>query len=158
MNRNTTHIAVSALILAFCLSSATAFAQSPTVGIYLTVKFNKKCENQVLNFEGKKFCLAPQPVLMVEDLSYITDIKIDLGNKSYFTLVFTENGGQKLRNLAVAFPNTQIVLVVDKLIVGFLRDLDVLKSNSLKMTAGVGPGETVEYVHEKLRAVLPVRK
>jgi hypothetical protein len=135
-----------------------AFAQESKLGVYLTVKFSKKCENQVVNIDNKKFCLAAQPVLTKVDLSYITEIKLDLAMQSYFTIVFTENGASKLRNLAVGFPNSQIVLVVDKQIIGFLTDLDQLRSNSLKMTAGAQSGSNVEYVHEKLRAFLPVKK
>jgi hypothetical protein len=151
------------LMMAFSLSAINSHAQDstivqqPTVGIYITLKFNKKCENQVVNFDNKKFCLAAQPVLTVDDISHISAIKIDLANQSYFSLVFTEDGVKKLKNLSIAFPNTQIVLVVDKLIVGFLTDLDSLRSNSLKMTAGSGSTQNVEFVHDKMKAVLPVK-
>lgn len=151
------------LIEATVLFAGNAFAQEPeppqepAIGIYITVKYNKKCENQVVNFDDKKFCLAAQPVLTVKDLSHISTIKIDLANQSYFSLVFTEAGEQKLRNLSVAFPNTEIVLVVDKLIVGFLTNLETLRGNSLKMTAGAGSAQNVEFVHNKMKAVLPVK-
>jgi hypothetical protein len=151
------------LMMAFSLSAINSHAQDstivqqPTVGIYITLKFTKKCENQVVNFDNKKFCLTAQPVLTVDDLSHISAIKIDLANQSYFSLVFTEGGVKKLKNLSIAFPNTQIVLVVDKLIVGFLTDLDSLRSNSLKMAAGSGSAQNVEFVHDKMKAVLPVK-
>jgi hypothetical protein len=136
----------------------TLFAQESKLGVYITVKYSRKCENQATTIENKKFCLAAQPVLTKVDLSYITEIKLDLAMQPYFTLVFTENGATKLRNLAIAFPNTEIVLVVDKEIIGFLTNLDQLRSNSLKMTAGKQFGDNVEFVHEKLKAFLPVRK
>lgn len=149
---------VAICLLLFSGSAHHVFAQESRLGVYITVKYSKKCENQVVNIEHKKFCLAPQPVLTQIDLSYITEIKLDLAMQSYFTLVFTENGAAKLRNLAIGFPNSEIVLVVDKQIIGFLTDLDQLRSNTLKMTAGVKYGNNVEYVHEKLRAFLPVKK
>jgi hypothetical protein len=152
------YIALASLAFMLHLAGSSAFAQESKLGVFITVKYSKKCENQAVNIENKKFCLAPQPVLTKVDLSYITEIKLDLAMQSYFTLVFTENGASKLRNLAVGFPNSQIVLVVDKQIIGFLKDLDQLRSNSLKMTAGVQYGSNVEFVHEKLRAFLPVKK
>jgi hypothetical protein len=151
-------IAVVSLVLAILSPGSTALAQESKLGVFITVKYSKKCENQVVDFVNKKFCLAPQPVLTKEDLSYITDIKLDLGMQPYFMLVFTENGVTKLRNLALGFPNTQIVLVVDKLIIGFLKDLDQLRTNSLKMTAGSEYESNVEFVHEKLKAFLPVKR
>lgn len=147
----------------FCLALAvtscyTASAQESQLAVYITVKNSKKCENQVVNIDNKKFCLTPQPVLTKIDFSYITEIKLDLAMKPYFTLVFTETGAAKLRKLAIAFPNTEIVLVVDKLIIGSLKDLDKMNTNSLKMTAGVEYQSTVEYVHERLKAFMPVKK
>jgi hypothetical protein len=144
--------------MALTVSTCNAQAQEKKFGVYITVKFKKKCENQVVNLEDKKFCIADQPVLTREDFSYITNIKMDLASQHYFNLVFTEAGATKLRNLSIAFPNTQIVLVVDHLIVGFLKDLDILKYNALKMTAGDQYTNNVEVVHEKLKAVLPVGK
>jgi hypothetical protein len=144
--------------VAMTMVASQARAQDKRFGVFITVKYKKKCENQVVSLENKKFCIADQPVLKREDLSYITDIKLDLASQHYFNLVFTEAGATKLRNLSIAFPNTQIVLVVDQTIVGFLKDLDILKSNVLKMTAGEQYTNNVEVVHEKLKSVLPVRK
>jgi hypothetical protein len=149
---------IALLTIAFCVSALPAFGQGSTVGVYLTFKNKKRCQNQAVNLEEKKYCLAPQPVLTSDDMSHITAINTDLTNQLYFNLVFKESGVAKLKNLSKAFPNSQIVLVVDKIIVGFLKDLDVLKSNQLKMTAGTEPGKDLEFVHEKLKGVLPIRK
>ncbi|HEY0654681.1 MAG TPA: hypothetical protein VGD65_16205 [Chryseosolibacter sp.] len=151
------YIAALTLVTVF-ITMNSAFGQESKLGVYITVKYSKKCENPAVNIENKKFCLAPQPVLTKIDLAYMTEIKLDLAMQKYFTLVFTENGAEKLRNLAIGFPNTQIVLVVDDLIIGFLKDLDQLRSNSLKMTAGIQYGNNVEFVHEKLKAFVPVKK
>lgn len=139
------------------MSAMNSFGQKPNVGIYFTIKYHKKCPNQVIDLNEKKFCLADEPVLSLQDLSYISTIKLDLANRSYFSLVFTEEGAKKLKNLSVAFPNTEIVLVVDKLIVGFLTNLETLRSNSLKMSADQRSGQNVEFVHEKLKEALPVK-
>jgi hypothetical protein len=157
MKCKTAILLVTLAVLALGTSTSISLAQNAQVGVYITVKYKKKCAHQVLNLDKKKFCLADQPVLTADDLSYISTIKIDLANQSYFSLVFTEDGVKKLKNLSIAFPNTQIALVVDKTIVGFLTNLETLRSNSLKMTAGTGSPESVEFVHEKLRAVLPVK-
>jgi hypothetical protein len=158
VNLSSKHIASISLVLALLVTGGIACAQESKLGVFITVKYSKKCENQVVDFANKKYCLAPQPVLTKVDLSYITDIKLDLGMQPYFMLVFTENGATKLRNLAVGFPNAQIVLVVDKLIIGFLKDLDQLRTNSLKMTAGAEYESNVEFVHDKLKAFMPVKK
>lgn len=150
-----TNKVIGLFIAVFGFTAESLRAQESTVGIYITVKFSKKCENQVTNFDDKKFCLAAEPVLTLKDLSHISRIKVDLANRSYFSLVFTEDGAKKLKNLSIAFPNTEIVLVVNKRIIGFLTDLEALRSTSLKMTASPGSTQNVEFVHEKLKAVLP---
>ena len=158
MQRNVIHTVIAIILLILAAPGHACWGQKPTLGVYITVKYSKKCENPAVNLDDKKFCLAAQPVLTIEDISHITPIYIDLANQSYFNLVFKESGVAKLKNLSIAFPNTQIVLVIDKLIVGFLKDLDVLRSNTLKMTAGIQSTRNVDFVHEKMKAVLPVRK
>lgn len=152
-----TNTVVIALLASFCMGAQESIAQQPTIGVYITVKYSKKCENPVTSFENEKFCLTAEPVLTQKDLSHISTIKLDLANRAYFSLVFTEDGAKKLKNLSIGFPNTQIVLVVDKEIVGFLTDLETLRSNSLKMAAVDGSTQNVEFVHGKLKSVLPVR-
>jgi hypothetical protein len=135
-----------------------AYTQPSEVGIYITVKAKRKCQNQLLDVDGKKYCLAPLPVLTTKDLSYISDIKLDLANRKYFNLVFTEAGAVKLKHLSLAYPNTQIALVVDKLIIGFLSELERLKTNAIKITSNNESEDNVEFVHEKLKYIIPVRK
>jgi hypothetical protein len=152
------HLKILLFITAFTSCSAVAFTQPSEVGVYVTVKKKKKCENEVVSIINEKYCLAPLPVLTKQDFASITEIKLDLANQRYFTLAFTENGATKLRNLAVAFPNNEIVMVIDNLVVGVLTNLELLKSNTLKMTDGGAPGNNVQLVHEKLSALIPVRK
>jgi hypothetical protein len=158
MKCNATHLSITILFLTLSLSTLTSVAQTSPIGIYVSVKTKKRCENPVIGLDNKKVCLAPQPVLTLDDISHISPMKIDLANQSYFNLVFTEAGASKLRSLSIAFPNTKIVLVVDKTVVGVLKDLDVLKSNVLKMTGSTEPGKNLEFVYEKLKTALPVRK
>jgi hypothetical protein len=144
--------------MALNLSAQNPIQPPPEIGVYITVKFKKKCENQVTNADNKKFCLAPLPVLTSADISYITEMKLDLLSQPFFNLVFTEAGATKLRNLSKAFPDTEIALVVDSVVIGFLVDLDLLKSNMLKMTAARGSTTSIDWVHAKLATALPVRK
>lgn len=144
----------SAIILVMC---ELCIAQPSQVGIYITVKTKKKCNNEVLTADSKKICLAPLPVLTSKDILYLTDMKVDLANQKYFNLVFTEAGAVKLKNLSIAYPNTEIVLVIDKLIVGYLTNLQFFKSNVLRMSYDDGDGDDIDMVHERLKNIITVR-
>ena len=153
--KNNLYFGITILLLAFVASIPSAVAQTSKVGIYITVKYKRKCENPATSLDEKKYCLAPQPVLTIDDISHVTPINLDLANQRYFNLVFKESGVAKLKNLSIAFPNATIVLVADNLILGFLKDLDVLRFNTLKMTADPRSEKNVDFVHDKLKAFLP---
>jgi hypothetical protein len=147
-------------ILFLVLSGATirAMPQSGSVGVYLTVKNKRNCEHRLPSSDEKKYCVAAQPVITMGDFAYITEIEKDFSNKPYFSIAFTDQGVTKLRNLATALPNNPLALVVDNMIIGFIKNLDVLRNNKLKISGDEQITLTLETIHEKFRKVLTVKK
>lgn len=144
-------------MVAFSSLPWTAHAQASTFGVYMTANSRKQCAQKLENFDKKKICLVAQPILKLEDISHITAMRLDLGNQPYFSLVVTEQGLTKLKGVAIAFPNQQVAVVVDNIVIGFLTDLDRLKSTSIKMTSNNASQVNLQMVHEKLKTVFPLR-
>jgi hypothetical protein len=67
----------------------------------------------------------------------------------------TEAGLSKLKNLAIAFPNQQIVVVVDGTLIGYLSDLNRLRSPYIKIGSSDGSLQNIEMIHKKLKVVRP---
>ena len=135
----------------------TTFLQHVDIGIFVTIKFTKKCEYKLLTLNNRKICVTSQPVLTVNDFAYITEIKKDPAGTYYFNLGFSDQGFIKLKKLSAAFPDTQLALVINNTIVGFIKNLDVLRNKTLKIDATSDGKTGLEAIHEKLLKALPVK-
>ena len=146
------------IFLLLSVMSIHAVPQVVEIGIFMTVKYDKNCEHRLVSSDDKKFCLAPQPVITADDFAYITELENDVDNIPYFSIAFTEQGVKKLKNLATAFPNNQLAMVVDNEIIGFIKNLDVLRNNKLRISGEGHVKLTLAVIHEKLSKVLSVKK
>lgn len=146
------------IFLVFSGMTIRSMAQNAEIGVFLTVKNKKNCEHQLTSSDEKKICLAPQPVITGDDFAYITELENDVDHKPYFSIAFTELGVKKLKNLDTAFPNNDLAMVVDNVIIGFIKNLDILRGNKIRIS-GEGQGKlTIQAIHEKLSRFLDVRK
>lgn len=131
-------------------------AQETSFGIYFTTK-SKNCPKKVATITKKKICVMAQPVVALEDVSHISPIRYDFQNQPYFNIAVTEAGLSKLKNLAIAFPNQQIAVVVDGTLIGYLSDLNRLRSPYIKIGSSDGSLQNIEMIHKKLKVVRPVK-
>lgn len=132
-------------------------AQPFRVGIFITIAYNKDCEHKLETIDKKKICITPRPVISKGDFAYITDLN-ERGKKTFFHLVLSDSGFHKLKTIFRDLPRAEFVLVADDMVVGFIKNLDVLRNRSLMIDAPTDNSDNLRRAHDKLAVVFKVKK
>jgi hypothetical protein len=149
------------LVLFFVLIVAAAHetaAQENSMGIYLTVKSEKKynnCPKKLFTRDKKTLvCVTPKPIIAVGDFSYLTEIRNDMAiNFSYFNLVLSQQGFDKVKSIIASLPGAELVLVVDENVVGFIKDKNQIVNRSIRLD-GAANSEDVQWLHKRLKEIV----
>jgi hypothetical protein len=133
----------------------TARSQETSTGIFLTTKIKKNCQNILFTNDKKtKVCVTMNPIISVKDFVYITDIKKDIDNRHSFSLIFSNEGYEKLKKLYAQLPNSEFALVVEKIVIGYIKNLETIKNKSLLID---GTEDEILSIHHGLEAVVNAR-
>jgi hypothetical protein len=133
-------------------------AQENNTGIFLTTEFHKNCKNLRSTRDKKiKVCTPLNPIILPEEFASITEITNDGVRKlSYFHLVLSQPGNDKLKNIINQLSEIDLVLVVDNTVVGFIKNKNQIVNRSLQID---GPlrSDDVKWVYERLQRVIQLR-
>jgi hypothetical protein len=133
-------------------------AQENDAGIFLTAEFHKNCKNLRRTRDKKiKVCTPLKPIILPDEFSGITEIQNDNGtNLSYFYLILSQPGYDKLKNIIDQLSETELVLVVDNTVVGFVKNKNQIVNKSLRID---GPlrSDDVKWVYERLQRVIQLQ-
>jgi hypothetical protein len=142
-------------MLCFTAAIITARSQETSTGIFLTTKIKKNCQNILFTTDKKtKVCVTMNPIISAKDFVYITDIKKDIDNRFSFNLIFSNEGYETLKKLYAQLPNSEFALVVDNSVIGYIKNLEVLKNKTLLID---GTETDILSIHHALEAVVTVR-
>jgi hypothetical protein len=72
--------------------------------------------------------------------------------------VLTEQGYDRLKKLSAELPETQFVLVADNSVIGFMKNMDVLRSKFLIIDSASPSGDGLDVVRQKLTAIPTLRR
>jgi hypothetical protein len=139
----------------FAALISTARAQEVSTGIFLTTKVKKNCQNILFTNDKKtKVCVTMNPIISAKDFVYITDIKKDIDNRHSFNLIFSNEGYEKLKKLYAQLPNSEFALVVENVVIGYIKNLEMIKNKSLLID---GTENEILSIHHGLEAVVNPR-
>jgi hypothetical protein len=128
-----------------------------SVGIFLRLNANAKihCQKTVYSRDHKlTACIPKSPIITPSDFKSVTKIVNDEVNKiSYFNLVLTPEGLDKLKLIATTLPETELVLVVNNQIAGTFTNLDQIKTRRIQI-AGEANSADVVWIYDELTEVL----
>ncbi len=133
-------------------------AQERRVGIFITTPLSKDCPNKLKTMDRKEVCITQRPVIPRTDFLYITELVERTHANSYFHLVLSDSGFNKLKAISRDLPSAELVLVVDDAAVGFVRNLDRLKSGRLMIDAPEPYKLDLILIHQKFSELVTVRK
>lgn len=134
-------------------------AQENSVGIFLTQKLTKNCQNILFTRNKKiKVCTPEKPIIWSEEFAYITEIRIDEAQKlGYFNLFLSQKGYDKIKSVIEQLAGTELVLVVDNTVVGFIKNKDQIVNKSI-LIDGPAHSEELEWVFASLQKTIRPKK
>ena len=145
-------------ILVILLFFLTSFQDEETSGIYIVVKPLKKtsCENELkMVIDQAKLCISKKPIVMVDEISYITAIKYDAIIESYYIDIgFTPEAMVTLQRTYTSLPNTQFALVVDSEIVCVFAVKEEIAVKSIRIGQDA-PLKNLQIIRDILSKVKP---
>jgi hypothetical protein len=147
-------------LLLLLMTFPESVVQETSTGIYLTIHSKKKdCPHLVYSRNKKiKVCATLKPIVTINDFKSVTEIKQDLAaNVSYFNLVLSQEGNDRLKNLITSLAGTELVLVVDETVVGLIKNKDQLVNRSIRID-GPATSDDVTLVFNKLKQLLAEKK
>jgi hypothetical protein len=147
------------ILLAAALFEASA--QENSVGIYLTVKADRKyntCPKKISTRDTKMpVCVTPKPIITAAEFSHLTEIKNDMGiNFSYFNLVLSQQAFDKVKSILASLSDAELVLVVDENVVGFIKAKNQITDRSIQLN-GTANSEDVQWLHERLKEIIKAK-
>jgi len=101
-----------------------------------------------------KLCISKKPIVLVDEIAYITGIKYDPVIESYYIDIgFTPAGMVTLQKTYTSLPNTQFALVVDNGIVCiFSVDVDIaIRSIRIGQDAPLKNLQTIRGILSKIK-------
>jgi hypothetical protein len=145
-------------ILVILLFFLTSFNEEETSGIYIVVKPLKKtsCENELkMVIDQAKLCISKKPIVMVDEIAYITAIKYDPIIESYYIDIgFSPEAMVTLQRTYTSLPNTQFALVVDSDIVCVFAVKEEIAVKSIRIGQDA-PLKNLQIIREILSKVKP---
>jgi hypothetical protein len=144
-------------ILVILLFSLTSFQEEESSGIYIVLKPLKKttCENELkMVIDQAKLCISKKPIVMVDQIDFITPIRYDPVIESYYIDVgFSPTAMVTLNKTYTSLPNTKFALVVDKDIVCVftVREEISVKSVRIGQDAPLKDLQTIREILSKIK-------
>lgn len=135
----------------------TSLQEEDNSGIYIVLKPLKKtsCENELkMVIDEVKLCISKKPIVLVDEIAYITGIKYEPVIESYYIDIgFTSAGMVTLQKTYTSLPNTQFALVVDNSIVCvFSVDEDIaIRSIRIGQDAPLKNLQTIRGILSKIK-------
>ena len=143
------------LILLFFLTS---FQEEENSGIYIVLKPLKKtaCENELkMVIDQAKLCISKKPIVMVDEIAYITAIKYDPIIESYYIDIgFSPEAMVTLQRTYTSLPNTQFAFVVDNEIICVFAVKEEIAVKSIRIGQDA-PLKNLQIIREILSKVKP---
>lgn len=132
--------------------------QEPASGIYIVANPGKKtsCENELKMLIGKaKVCLSRKPIITIEELESVTDIKYQPKIESHYLDVrFSTKGNQTLNTAIRSLPQTQFALVSRNEVVCIFTVEPETYIDFIRI--GIGEELTdLKLVHSALKEIIP---
>jgi len=145
-------------ILVILLFFLTSFQEEENSGIYIVLKQLKKttCENELkMVIDQVKLCISKKPIVMVDEIAYITAIKYDPIIESYYIDIgFSPEAMVTLQQTYTSLPNTQFALVVDSDIVCVFAVKEEIAVKSIRIGQDA-PLKNLQIIREILSKVKP---
>ncbi len=144
-------------ILVILIFLLTSLQEEDNSGIYIVLKPLKKtsCENELkMVIDEVKLCISKKPIVLVDEIAYITGIKYEPVIESYYIDIgFTSAGMVTLQKTYTSLPNTQFALVVDNDIVCvFSVDEDIaIRSIRIGQDAPLKNLQTIRGILSKIK-------
>lgn len=144
-------------ILVILLIALTSFQEEDSSGIYIVLKPLKKtsCENELkMVIDQAKLCISKKPIVMVDQIDFITPIKYDPIIESYYIDIgFSPTAMVTLNRTYTSLPNTQFALVVDNSIVCIftVREEIAVKSIRIGQDAPLKHLQTIREILSKIK-------
>ena len=145
-------------ILVILLFFLTSFQEEENSGIYIVLKPLKKtaCENELkMVIDQAKLCISKKPIVMVDEIAYITAIKYDPIIESYYIDIgFSPEAMVTLQQTYTSLPNTQFALVVDSDIICVFTVREEIAVKSIRIGQDA-PLKNLQIIREILSKVKP---
>jgi len=145
-------------ILVILLFFFTSFQEEENSGIYIVLKPLKKttCENELkMVIDQVKLCISKKPIVMVDEIAYITAIKYDPIIESYYIDIgFSPEAMVTLQQTYTSLPNTQFALVVDSEIICVFSVREEIAVKSIRIGQDA-PLKNLQIIREILSKVKP---
>jgi len=145
-------------ILVILLFFLTSFQEEENSGIYIVLKPLKKtaCENELkMVIDQVKLCISKKPIVMVDEIAYITAIKYDPIIESYYIDIgFSPEAMVTLQQTYTSLPNTQFALVVDSDIICVFTVREEIAVKSIRIGQDA-PLKNLQIIREILSKVKP---
>ena len=150
---------ISALLF-FSLALASInehLAQESSTGIYIVIKGKKndECQNRIFSASKKiSVCATPKPILSEVVFESTTEIRNDeIADVSYFNLILSRAGADKLKGIMSRLPDTEMALVVDNTLVGMIGDFRQSQTRLIQVN-GKAHSTDVIWAYENLKRVI----
>jgi hypothetical protein len=129
--------------------------QENSVGIFLTQKLNKNCQRTLFTPDRKiKVCIPEKPIIWPEEFTGVTEIITDEANDfSSFALLLSHKGHDKIKRVIEQLAETELVLVVDNTVVGFVKNKNQIVNKSIQVNGTAHSGE-LKRVFERLQKII----
>lgn len=130
--------------------------ETPTSGIFIVKKPSRKdpCETVLKMLIGpKRVCILKEPVVRVDELEYVTDIKFDpLLECNYVDLGLSKESVKVLNQTISILPNAEFALVVDNHVICLFKIQDSMNTRYLRLGQNLDI-KSLETLRDTLRKI-----
>ena len=140
--------------LAIWLSTQSSIAQDVEFGIHIQTKMDKLCPRVLTTLgTGEEFCVAEKPIFKSDDFESITPIRtVTMQKFSYFNMIFTKEGFEKIRKLSQELSSCQLILVVNNRCIGVIKNPGEIRNRTLRIDSSTDT-EELTWVHDNLKKI-----